>query len=133
MIFLLRLRRLEVKKLEAIENILDGIQKSGYATQVLLSIRKKFLLSGVSSEYKDLVKFVEDIGSHLFAEELEDSLKSGKEGVAVFRHSNLKQTICMLQLSENSMKFQKTGGQPKDRWLSTRAPHSSTTQIHGQN
>ena len=31
----------------------------------LLSIRKKILLSGVSSEYKDLAKFAEDTDSHL--------------------------------------------------------------------
>ena len=40
------------EKLEAIQTILDGIRMSGNAaTQNLVSIRKKFLLSGVSSEY----------------------------------------------------------------------------------
>ena len=42
------------EKLEAIQTILDGIKMSGHATQNLVSIRKKLLLSGVSSEYKDL-------------------------------------------------------------------------------
>ena len=62
---------------------------SGYATQNLVSIRKKFLLSGVSSEYKNLTKFAEDTNSHLFGEELEESLKrpikKGKE-----RHNSLQ-------------------------------------------
>ena len=48
---------------------------SGHANQNLVSIRKNFLLSGVSSECKDLTKFAEDIDSHLFGEELENSLK----------------------------------------------------------
>ena len=47
-------------------------------TQNLVSVRKKFLLSGVSSEYKDLAKFAEDTNSHLFEEELEESLKKTK-------------------------------------------------------
>ena len=37
----------------------------------------------------------------------------------------------LLQLSENSrLKLQKTTGQPKDPWLATRAPHSTTPQVH---
>ena len=44
----------------------------------LLSVRKKFLLSGVSSEYNDLTKFAEDTDPHLIGEELEDSLKKSK-------------------------------------------------------
>ena len=52
--------------LEAIQTILDGIKMSGHATQNLVSISKKFLLSGVSSEYKDMAKFAEDNNSHLF-------------------------------------------------------------------
>ena len=66
------------EKLEAIQTILDGIKMSGHETQNLLSRRKKILLSGVSSEYKDLAKFAEDTDSHLFGEELEDSLKRAK-------------------------------------------------------
>ena len=66
------------EKLEAIQTILDGIKMSGHATQNLVSIRKRFLLSGVSSEYKDLLKFAEDPISHIFGEELEDSLKKTK-------------------------------------------------------
>ena len=73
------------EKLEAIQTILDGIKMSGHATQNLVSIRKKFLLSGVGSEYKDLAKFAEDTGSHLFEEKLEDSLKKAKE-----RHYSLQ-------------------------------------------
>ena len=63
------------EKLETIQTILDGIKMSGHATQNLVSMRKKFLLSGVSSEYKDLAKFAEGTDSHLFGEKLEDSLK----------------------------------------------------------
>ena len=37
------------------------------------------LLSDVSTECKDLGMFTEDIDSHLFGEELEDSLKKAKE------------------------------------------------------
>ena len=66
------------EKLEAIQTILDGIKMSGHATQNLVSIRKKFLLSGVSSEHKDLAMFAEDTDSHLFGKELEDSLKKAK-------------------------------------------------------
>ena len=40
------------EKLEEIQTILDGIKMSGHTTQNLVSIRKKFILSGVSSEYK---------------------------------------------------------------------------------
>ena len=45
----------------------------GHANQNLILIWKKFLLSGISSEYKDMSKFAEDTESHLFREELEDS------------------------------------------------------------
>ena len=54
------------EKLEVIQTILDGIKVSGHANQNLVSIREKFLLSGVSSECKDLAKFAEDSDSHLF-------------------------------------------------------------------
>ena len=58
---------------------------SGHATKTLVSIQKKFLLSGVSSEYNDLAKFAEDTDSHLFGEELGDSLKRAKR-----RHYSLQ-------------------------------------------
>ena len=49
-------------------------KESGHANRNLVSIRKKFLLSGVCSEYnKDLAKFAEDTNCHLFGEELKDS------------------------------------------------------------
>ena len=53
---------------------------SGFATQNIVAIGKKFLLSGVSSEYKNLTKFADDIDSHLndLEEKLEDSLKKAK-------------------------------------------------------
>ena len=48
-------------------------------------LRKKYLLSGVSGEYKDLQKFAPDSDSHLFGEELEDFLKKAKD-----RHYSLQ-------------------------------------------
>ena len=92
--------------------------------------KEKILLSGV---YKDLTKFAEDTDSHLIGEELEDSLKGPKEDIIVSRHSIIRQTTSIHQLSENSMKFQKMTGQPKNPWLVTRAPHSTIPQVHGQN
>ena len=41
------------------------------------------------------------------------SLQRPKEGITVCRHSNLRQTTRMLQLSENSMQYKKTIGQLK--------------------
>ena len=52
---------------------------------ILLSIRKKSLLSGVGSEHKDLAKFAEDTDPHLIRKELEDSLKKSKR-----RHYSLQ-------------------------------------------
>ena len=66
------------EKLEVIQTILDGIKMSGHANQNLVLMRKKILLSGVSSKYKGLTKFAENTNSHLFGEELEDSLKKLK-------------------------------------------------------
>ena len=118
------------EKLEAIQTILDGIKMSGHATQNLVSIRKKFLLSGVSSEHKDLAKFAEDTGSHLFGKELEDSLKKAKGRHYSLQALKPRQTTHMdmlLQLSRNSrLKLQKTKGQLKDPWLAISAPHSTT-------
>ena len=120
------------EKLEVIQTILADIKMSGYANQNLVSIKKKFILSGVSSEFKDLARFAEDTNCHLFGEELEDSLKRPKEGIIVCRHSN-QSPRPMLQLSDSSIKLQKTTGQPKDPWLATRAlhSHSTTPQAHG--
>ena len=85
---------------KVIQTILDGIKMSGHANQNLVLMRKNFLLSGVSSEYKNLAKFAEDTESLLFGEKIEDSLK---EDIMVCRHSSLKPPR-MLQLSENSIK-----------------------------
>ena len=56
-----------------------------------------------------------------------------KEGITVCRYSNLKQGTPMFQLSKNSMKLYKMTDPPKEPWLVTRAPHSTTLQVHGQN
>ena len=76
-----------IKLLSQLPNILQtkGTTKmrswrslSGHANQNIVSIRKKFMLSGVSSEYKDLPRFAKDTDSHLFEEELEESLMKAK-------------------------------------------------------
>ena len=61
----------------------------------------------------DLARFAEDTDFHSFGEKLEDFLKK----------ANLRQTTHILQLSEDSMKFQKMTGQPKDPWLATWPSH----------
>ena len=66
------------EKLEAIQTILDDIKMSRHAPQTLVSIQKKFLLSGVSSEYKDLAKFAKDTNSHLFGGGIRRLLKKAK-------------------------------------------------------
>ena len=98
----------------------------------LLSIRKKFLLSGVSSEYKDLAKFAEDTDPHLIGEELDDSVKKSKRIHYSLQALNPKTNYSILQLNKNSMKFQKATGPPKDPWLATRTPHSTISQLQGQ-
>ena len=90
-------------------------------------------LSDISSEYKDLAKFAEDTDPQLLGEQLEDSLKKSKRRHYSLQALNPKTNYPILQLSKDSMKFQKTTGQPKDPWLATRAPHSTMTQVHGQN
>ena len=62
-------------KTEIIQSILNGLKLSGHRKQSMNKFRKKYLLSGVSGEYKDLQNFAPDSDSHLFGEELEDSLK----------------------------------------------------------
>ena len=90
-------------------------------------------MSGVSSEYKNLAKFAEDTDPHLIGEELEDSLKKSKRRHYGLQALNPKTNYPILQLSENSIKFQKTTGKPKDPWLATRASQSTIHQVHGQN
>ena len=61
-----------------IQIILDGLKLAGHGNQSINKLRKNYLLSGVSGEYRDLLKFTPDSDSHLFGEELEDSLKKSK-------------------------------------------------------
>ena len=65
--------------------ILDELKLAGHGNQSINKLRKKYLLSGVSVEYKDLQKFAPDSDSHLFGEELEESLKKAKD-----RHYSLQ-------------------------------------------
>ena len=91
----------------------------------------------LQGEYKDLAKFAEGTNSYLFGGKLEDSFKNAKG-----RHDSLQAlkptpppSRSMLQLSESSIKPQKTTDQPKVPWLATRAPHihSTTPLAHGWN
>ena len=68
-------------------------------------MRKKFLLSGVSCECKDLAKFAEETDPHLIGEELGGSLKKSKRRPYGLQVLNRKTNYPILQLSENSMKF----------------------------
>ena len=72
-------------KTEIVQIILDGLKLAGYGNRSINKLRKKYLLSGVSVEYKDLQKFAPDSDSHLFGEELEESLKKAKD-----RHYSLQ-------------------------------------------
>ena len=65
-------------KTEIMQIILDGLKLAGHGNQSINKLRKKYHLSGGSGEYKDLQKFAPDSDSHLFGEELEDSLKKAK-------------------------------------------------------
>lgn len=71
-------------------------------------------MSGVSSEYKDLVKFAENTNHDFCGEELEDYLRRLKKGITVCRHSKIRQITCMFQVGEYSTKFQKAIGQTKN-------------------
>ena len=90
-------------------------------------------LSDISSEYKDLAKFAEDTDPQLLGEQLEDSLKKSKRRHYSLQALNPKTNYPILQLSKDSMKFQKATGQPKDLWLATRIPHCTIPHVHGQN
>ena len=65
-------------KTEIIQIILDGLKLAGHGNESINKLRNKYLSSGVSGEQKYLQKFALDSHSHLFGEELEDSLKRGK-------------------------------------------------------
>ena len=92
-------------------------------------MRKKILLSDVTSKYKYLARFLEDTDSHLFGKELEDSLEKAKENYyTVCRHSNLRQNTLILRPSENPMNFQK---RPIPSHKDT--PQRATSQVHGRN
>ena len=90
---------------------------SGHVNQNLGAIRKKFPLSGVSSEEKDLPKFVEDTDSHIFGEELEDSLKKVKGrhySLLALKEPQVKKLraeIARLQYQYNNMYSWKSAGQ----------------------
>ena len=72
-------------KIEIIQIIMDGLKHVGHGNQSMNKLRKKYILSVVSGEYKDLQKFAPDPDSHLFGEELQDSLTKAKD-----RHYSLQ-------------------------------------------
>ena len=53
-------------KTEIMQIILDGLKLAGHGNQSINKLRKKYLFSGVSGEYKDLQKFAPDSDSHFF-------------------------------------------------------------------
>ena len=106
--------------------IVDCVKMSGHATQNLVLIRKKMLLSSDSSENKDLAKFFEYANSCLNGQELEDTLKRPNESIC--RHSNLRQTTRILQLYKSSMKLQKQQANQKTHDWSQ--GHSTTPKVH---
>ena len=108
--------------------IVDCVKMSGHATQNLVLIRKKMLLSSDSSENKDLAKFFEYANSCLNEQELEDTLKRPNESIIVCRHSNLRQTTRILQLYKSSMKLQKQQANQKTHDWSQ--GHSATPKVH---
>ena len=122
------------EKVEAIHTILDCAKVSGHATQNLVLIRKKILLSDDSSENKDLAKFFEYANSYLNGQELADTLKRPKESIIVCRHSNLKQTTRILQLYKSSMKLQKQQANQKTHDWSQGHPTVQLPKyiVHGQ-
>ena len=63
---------------EIIQIILDGLKMAGYGSQQMDVLRKRSLLAGVSREFRDLSKYAQDSESHLFGEEVEESLKKAK-------------------------------------------------------
>ena len=87
---------------------------------------------GVSGEYKHLQKFAPGSDSHLFGEELEDSIKKGKD-----RHYSLqalKQSTGVSQAHKRKanadchLASQKTTGQSKSPGLAKRVLHKQTNK-----
>ena len=87
---------------------------------------------GVSGEYKHLQKFAPGSDSHLFGEELEDSIKKGKG-----RHYSLqalKQSTGVSQAHKRKanaychLASQKTTGQSKSPGLAKRVLHKQTNK-----
>ena len=65
-------------KTEIVQIIFDGLKLAGHGNQSMDKLREKYLLSGVSGEYKDLQKFGPESDWHLLGYELEDSFKKAK-------------------------------------------------------
>ena len=96
----------------------------------LLSVRKKVLLSGVSSEYKDPVKFAEDTDPHFIGEELEGSLKMSKRRryslhalnpKTNYRHPSAKQKFH--EIPKNNRPTKRTMAGHKGTYLAVQFPN----------
>ena len=66
------------KEKMAIKTVINGLKLADHAGQALNKYRKKNFLAGVGEEYKDLPKYAKDSNTHLFGDDLGDSLKKAK-------------------------------------------------------
>ena len=80
-------------KTEIIQIILDSLRHAGHGNQSMNKLRKKYLLPGVSGEYKDLQKFIPDSYSHLFGRSQRIPLKRQKVDITVCKHSSIVQKV----------------------------------------
>ena len=100
---------------------------------ILLSIKKKFLLSGVSREYKDLAKFAEDTDSHLIGEELEDSLKKFKGRHYSLQALNPKANYPHPSAKRKFHEIPKNDRRTKRPMVGHKGTPSTIPQVHEQN
>jgi len=64
------------KEKSAIKTVINGQKLAGHAAQALNKYRKSW--ADVGEEYKDLPKHAKDSDTHLFGDDLGDSLKKGQ-------------------------------------------------------
>ena len=103
----------------AIKTVINGLKLAGHAGQALNKYRKKNFLASVGDEYKDLSKYAADSDTHLFGDDLGDSLKRPKS--TILQEMPLK----MGSLIKGNLMIQKTRGRPKS--LGRREGTTSTT------
>ena len=86
----------------------------------------------MTSEYKDLAKFAKDTNSHLFGGGIRRLLKKAKGRHYSLQALKPKTNYLYTSTKQKLHEFKKMIDQPKDPWLATRAPHSSTSHVDGQ-